>query len=184
MTRRELEEYRALRATIRERGTTRHWVVIAGFGLWAALGLGVAASSTAPFLTLLPLVVLSASFEVVFALHTGVERVGRYLQVFFESPGESARWEHLAMTHGAAFVGTGVDALFSPCYLAAVAINLLPALGWRPIAIDSALVALAHAALGVRIWSARRRASTQRARDLAQFQRIKTLEQPPTPGAD
>ena len=32
MTARELEEYRALRATIRERGTARVWIFVVGFG--------------------------------------------------------------------------------------------------------------------------------------------------------
>src|SRR5947208_14124487 len=37
MTARELEEYRALRATIRERGTARVWIFVVGFGLWGGL---------------------------------------------------------------------------------------------------------------------------------------------------
>ena len=41
-----------------------------------------------PEATLLPLLALAAVFEAVFALHTGVERVGRYIQVFYESRGE------------------------------------------------------------------------------------------------
>src|SRR5678815_4594103 len=58
MTLRELEEYRALRDTIRERGTARHWIVVVGFGLWAALTLAIVAFATLPVATLLPLLVL------------------------------------------------------------------------------------------------------------------------------
>ena len=58
--------------TIRERGTARHWVVIAGLGVWAALALASAVIAL-PALTLVPLLVLVASFEVIFTLHTGVE---------------------------------------------------------------------------------------------------------------
>ena len=43
-----------------------------------------------PLATLVPLLVLAAAFECVFALHVGIERVGRYLQVFYED-----RWEQL-----------------------------------------------------------------------------------------
>ena len=78
MTLRELEEYRALRDTIRERGTARHWIVVVGFGLWAALTLAIVAFATLPVATLLPLLVLVVVFEVIFAIHTGVERVGRW----------------------------------------------------------------------------------------------------------
>src|SRR3954470_4153172 len=77
MTSRELEEYRALRDTIRERGTARHWIVVVGFGLWGALALAVAVLAAPPVATLLPLLVLAVVFEAIFAIHTGVERVGR-----------------------------------------------------------------------------------------------------------
>ena len=39
MTDRDLEEYKALRATIRQRGTARTWVFGAGLAAWAALAL-------------------------------------------------------------------------------------------------------------------------------------------------
>ena len=77
MTSRELEEYRALRATIRERGTARVSIAVAGFAAWAALVLTTATLATFPVATLLPLLFLALVFEAVFALHTGVERIGR-----------------------------------------------------------------------------------------------------------
>ena len=43
----------------------------------------VASLAAIPVATLLPLVLLAACFEAIFALHTGVERIGRYLQVFY-----------------------------------------------------------------------------------------------------
>lgn len=79
MTPRDLEEYRALRSTIRERGTTRAWMLLAGFGLWAALTTATAALAALPIATLLPLLILAVAFETVFALHTGVERIGQYI---------------------------------------------------------------------------------------------------------
>ena len=42
-----------------------------------------------------PLLVLAGTFEAVFALHAGVERIGRYLQVFHDDT-----WEQTAMAFG------------------------------------------------------------------------------------
>src|SRR5678816_1455549 len=72
------DEYRALRATIRERGTARICLFGGGFVAWAGLTLATAALASTPVSTLLPLLVLSALFEAIYALHVGVERVGRY----------------------------------------------------------------------------------------------------------
>lgn len=173
MTSRELEEYRALRDTIRERGTARHWIVIVGFVSWAALTLLVAAFLDLPVATLIPLLVLVATFEVIFALHTGVERVGRYLQLFFEDDGER-RWEHVAMRYGRTFGGGGIDALFSPLFWTATIVNMIPALIVGPIAVEWAVVAVVHALFVVRILVARRQSARQRAVDLERFQKLKT----------
>ena len=101
MTPREVEEYRALRATIRERGTTRVWIALAGISAWAALTVATAAIAAFPVATLLPLLVLATAFEIVLALHVGVERIGRYLQVFYEdTPG----WETRIIRFGEAFI--------------------------------------------------------------------------------
>ena len=85
MTAREQDEYIALRATIRERGTARVCLFV---GRHRRLG-GARRSPRPrwrprPIATLLPLLVLASMFEAVFALHVGVERIGRYLQVFHE----------------------------------------------------------------------------------------------------
>ena len=69
MTPRELTEYRTLRDTIRQRGTTRLWVFLAGLAAWAALTLATAALAALPVATLLPLLILAAAFEAVFSLH-------------------------------------------------------------------------------------------------------------------
>lgn len=84
MTPREIEEYSALRATIRERGTARVWIFVAGLAAWAAAVIATASLASLPIATLLPLLLLAGVFEAVYALHTGVERVGRYIQVFYE----------------------------------------------------------------------------------------------------
>ena len=84
MTPREVEEYRALRATIRERGTARVWIFVAGLAAWAASAIATTALAAPPLATLLPLLVLAAGFEALVTVHIGVERIGRYVQVFLE----------------------------------------------------------------------------------------------------
>src|SRR5262249_48227793 len=96
-----VEEYRALRATIRERGTARVVITTFTFVAWAALVLTVQAVFPQPVSSLIPLLVLGAGFESVFSLHIGVERIGRYLQARYETPAEGApAWEHTAMQFG------------------------------------------------------------------------------------
>jgi hypothetical protein len=77
MTPREAAEYRALRATIRERGTARLWFVLVGFLGWAALHIASSGLVTPLVSWLVPLLILAITFEIVESLHTGVERVGR-----------------------------------------------------------------------------------------------------------
>jgi phosphoribosylcarboxyaminoimidazole (NCAIR) mutase len=54
MSTHQQEEYRALRATIRERGTAKIWVVVAGLIGWAALTTATAALASLPVATYLP----------------------------------------------------------------------------------------------------------------------------------
>jgi hypothetical protein len=175
MTPREVEEYRSLRDTIRERGTARHWIVVAGFATWALLAVTIVGLAAAPVITLLPLLLLEAVFEVVFAIHTGVERVGRYLQVFFEGneDEEVARWEHVAMAYGRSFPGGGIDALFSPIFCVAALLNFVPVMLSGPVAIDWAIVGAVHVLFIARVWSARNQAGRQRAVDLERFTKLR-----------
>ncbi|MGE0449413.1 MAG: hypothetical protein AB7Q29_07510 [Vicinamibacterales bacterium] len=170
MTPGDLEEYRALRATIRERGTARVWIAVAGLAAWSAIALASTVLAGTPAATLPPLLLLAVAFEAVFALHTGVERVGRYIQVFHE--GDGSAWEHAAMAYGRAFPGGGLDPLFCTFFWLAALLNLLPALSGQPLAADSWLVVLAHALFAFRIWRARRDAARQRAIDLDRFRRL------------
>ncbi len=163
------EEYAALRSTIRDRGTVRMILLPVTFGLWAAAAVGTTAAIQLPIAALVPLLVLAAGFESIYALHVNVERIGRYLQVFHEPNGG---WEHVAMTFGQRFPGRGPDALFSNLFVMATALNYLPvALGGTM----AELVAggLLHLVLAVHIGTARSRASHQRALDLERFEAIK-----------
>lgn len=181
MTPRELQEYDALRATIRERGTARHWILLAGLMGWATLSLAVCAWGTDPVEVLAPLVLLVATFEVVFALHTGVERVGRYIQVYFESETESAAWEHVAMAFGRQFGGGGMDALFSPLFWVATLCNLVPVALMEPAPAEWAVIGVLHLLVAGRVRTARAQAAGQRAQDLERFTTLKAARESTPP---
>lgn len=175
-------EYQALRATIRERGTARMVLVPIVFIGWAAAAIATAAVITVALSTLVPLVVLVAGFEAVFALHVNVERIGRYLQVFHERDGG---WEHVAMRLGARFPGTGPDPLFGRLFVLTVSVNFLPAAlgGTVP---ELVLVAALHLLFIYRIRVARSFAARQRDEDVARFEALheethkRTPPSPPT----
>lgn len=171
MTPRDLEEYKALRDTIRERGTTRAWTVLAGLIAWGGLTIATAALATLPVATLLPLLILATAFEVVFSLHTGVERIGRYIQVFFEEE-DSRGWEHTAMAYGRTFGGGG-DPLFANFFRIAAILNFIPAVFANPMPIEWGVVGSIHALFIVRVVLARRHAVRQRTIDLERLQQLK-----------
>jgi hypothetical protein len=168
------EEFAALRATVRERGTLRVALFAATIGGWALLLVVTqAGTSGLPAATLLPLLVLAAGFEAIFALHLNVERLGRYLQACYESPAEpgTPRWEGTAMAYGQLFPGSGSDPLFSVIFLAAALLNYLPvAIGGLPA--ELAALGVLHLAVPLRMLAARRRMARQRSEDLERFRRI------------
>lgn len=167
---RRQSEYEALRATIRERGTARMVLGPIIFMGWAAVAIATASVITVALSTLVPLMVLAAGFETVFALHANVERIGRYLQVFHE---EGAGWEHVAMEFGRRFPAGGPDPLFGRLFVIAVSVNFIPAaLGGTPI--ELGLLAILHVALVVRIRTARTWAARQRATDLEHFAALRS----------
>jgi hypothetical protein len=173
MTPREIEEYKALRATIRERGTARVWVFVAGLIAWGGLTVATASLAALPVATLLPLLVLAGTFEAVFQIHTGVERIGRYLQVFVENTEHDPGWEHRVMAYGRAFPGGGSDPIFTPYFLTAAIFNFVPVLLAGAVEIELAVVGAIHLLFAARLILARRHASQQRAIDFDRFQQIK-----------
>jgi hypothetical protein len=169
-------EYQALRATIRERGTVRLVLVPLIFIGWAATAVATTAVITVAVSTLVPLLVLVAGFEAVFALHVNVERIGRYVQVFHESDGG---WEHVAMDFGRRFPASGPDPLFGRLFVLATSMNFLPAaLGGNVF--ELGLLAILHLLFINRVRVARGFAATQRAQDLERFTALRsaTLEEP------
>jgi hypothetical protein len=189
MTGTDQEEYSALRATIRERGTARVCIFATGVAAWTAATIATAALASSPVASLLPLLLLACVFEAIFALHVGVERIGRYLQVFYETPvgdglkavrydkdsdgNRCPRWEHAAMAFGRPPGAASVDALFTVPFLLAAIFNTAPALLLNPVRTELIFVGGAHVLFALRLVVARTAAGRQRAIDLARFQQLK-----------
>lgn len=175
---RQQSEYEALRATIRERGTARMVLAPVVFIGWAAVAVATASVITVALSTLVPLMVLAAGFEGIFALHVNVERIGRYLQVFHEEDARGERgWEHVAMAFGRQVRGGGPDPLFGRLFAVAVSINYLPAaLGGTPI--ELGLLAVLHLVVLYRVRTARSWAARQRESDLQAFAALRAGETP------
>lgn len=165
-------EFAVLRQTISSRGTTRMALVPVTLIGWAALALTVMLLSALPVAVLLPLAVLVGGFEAIHALHVGAERIGRYLQVSYETDPDGPRWETTAMAVGPALPGGGIDPLFSAVFVGATVVNLLPALAPMPTPIELGTVLVLHAAFVFRVILARGAAARQRAVDLESFRAL------------
>jgi hypothetical protein len=165
-------EYEALRATIRERGTARLCALLAGVGLWGFLALRAYSGPTEGAALFVPFLILAATFEINFFIHTGVERIGRYIQVFHEDASGAAGWETTAMHFGARFPG-GTDPLFAVIFFLAALVNVVSAISNQSRQPEwIAVLAAAHLAFSYRIVNARKLAGSQRALDLERFQKL------------
>jgi hypothetical protein len=117
---------------------------------------------------------LASACEAVFALHIGVERVGRSIQVFHEAENDEAKWEHTAMSFGLPQGAAKTDALFVVPFLLAGIFNIMPALIAQPTPPELVFVGGAHALFGLRLFVARHAAATQRAIDLERVKQLKS----------
>ncbi len=167
-------EFTVLRQTIAARGTARIVLLPVTIVAWAVLALLLLLSPPLPVAALLPLAVLVAGFEAIHALHAGAERIGRYLQVFYEGDPDGPRWEHTAMAVGPALPGGGIDPLFTVVFVLVTVVNLLPALLPRPLPVELAVVGTLHAAFVLRVVRARGAAARQRAVELESFRALRT----------
>ena len=164
-------EYAAMRATIRERGTARMALLPLVFVGWAGTAVATAAVITVAVSTLVPLLVLVAGFEAIFALHLNVERIGRYLQVFHEPDDDG--WEHIAMAYGQRYPGSAPDPLSSRLFVLATSVNFLPAALGGEFFPEVVVLAVLHLLFVNRIRVARLFAARQRAEDLERFSSLK-----------
>jgi hypothetical protein len=174
-------EYRVLRDTIAARGSLRPVLALVGMVGWALILTAVLAWIPYPLATIIPLLVLLATFEVIRPLHFGAERIGRYLQVFYEEDSQldltlsdTPSWERVAMRLSAV-PGTGGHPLFVPVFFLATIVNTLPVLLAQPLAtpIEWAALGVPHLAFTIWLLIADRAMRTQRAAELEQFRRLR-----------
>lgn len=146
--------------------------VLAGLAVWAIVLLAASITEMEAIVSFMPLLVLAATYETSFFIHTGVERVGRYLQVFYEEAAGTPLWETTAMNYGASFKG-GADPLFGALFHIAIATNFVVSVATlernAPVI---ALLLAAHLCAAYRIVVTKRAASTQRALDLERFRNL------------
>ena len=139
---------------------------------WAGTAVATAAVITVAISTLVPLLILVAGFEAIFALHVSVERIGRYLQVFHEGDADPA-WEHVTYRYTQKFHAGGFDPLFGRLFVLATSVNFLPAaLGWENM-VELVVLAALHLVFINRVRLARAFAASQRAEDLERFQGLR-----------
>jgi hypothetical protein len=172
-------EFAALRETIRSRGGARPIVFLAGLVAWAALLVGILVLLANPIASVMPLLVLLGTFETVRSLHLGVERIGRYVQVFFEeqpsgsAPTGAPAWEHTAMVFGPRIPGAGVHPFFLPLFILATTVNLLAVWLPGPLMVEAGPLLVPHLAFVIWMLYCDRGMRKQRTSELARFREIR-----------
>ncbi|MBI4264415.1 MAG: hypothetical protein HY657_08565 [Acidobacteria bacterium] len=174
-------EFAVLRQTIAWRGTTRMVLVPVTLIGWAGLSVILLLYGNAPVAALFPLAVLAGGFEAIHALHVGTERIGRYLQVYYETDREGPRWETTALAVGPALPGGGIDPLFSVVFAASGVLNLIPAWVPQPTTLELGVLGTLHVAFLFRVVRARGAASRQRALELESFKALRLRERADAP---
>jgi len=165
-------EYTVLRHTIASRGTARITLLPVTLIGWALVAGTLAVLGNNPAMSLFSLAILAGGFEAIHALHVGVERIGRYIQVFYEGTGDVPRWETTAMSIGPALPGGGVDPLFTVIFALVTLLNLMAAIVPSPTRLELAVIGLMHGAFLLRLVRGRRAASRQRAVDLESYRAV------------
>jgi len=183
-------EFSVLRQTIAARGTARMILFPVTILGWASLALVVSLFNEAPLAVLFPLAVLVGGFEAIHALHVGVERIGRYLQVYYEHVDAGPRWETTVTAVGPALPGGGIDPLFTLVFACASFVNIVPALGnivfqsaanaAGPTRTELGVIGVLHLAFIIRVVRARGAAARQRAVELESYRAIHTQIPGPT----
>ncbi len=178
MLRHGRSEYLVLRRTIAQRGALRPILLVSGIGAWAATLTAVLVALPYPVAAIIPLLVLAATFEAIRPLHFGAERIGRYLQVFYEEAGDPGRplrdspsWERVAM-HFGKVPGAGGHPLFVPIFFLATVVNTLAVIIPGPVPIEMAMMAVPHLAFLAWLLAAHRAMTTQRQIELDQMRTL------------
>jgi hypothetical protein len=137
-----------------------------------------------PVAAAIPLIALVVTFQVIRPLHFGAERIGRYVQVFYEEDGNPERplsdtpsWERVAMRFGAV-PGVGGHPLFVPAFFMATAVNYLAVILPRPVMIEMAAMAVPHLAFLAWLVAADRAMRRQREIELRRMRELHRQGQP------
>jgi hypothetical protein len=172
-------EYVILRRTIAQRGALRPVILTVGIALWALVLTAVIAWVPYPAAAAIPLLVIAATFEAIRPLHFGAERIGRYLQVFYEEDAEPNRplrdtpsWERVAMSFGTV-PGVGGHPLFVPIFLLATLTNYLAVMVPGPLPIEMGVMAVPHVAAIAWFLAAHVAMKKQRDVELARLRELK-----------
>ncbi len=153
-------------------------VALAGLSAWAVVLVAVLAWLANPLASVVPLVVLLATFEALRTLHLGVERIGRYLQVFYEETADAGAptgppaWEHTAMQMGPTIPGAGGHPYFLPVLFVAATVNFLAVLFPGPVRVEIVALAMPHLAFLAWMLYCDRGMRKQRAAELARFREL------------
>ncbi|MGE3276278.1 MAG: hypothetical protein AB7O67_14285 [Vicinamibacterales bacterium] len=169
-------EYRTLRETIAARGTLRPVLLVAGLSAWALTLTALLALVANPVTAAVPLVLLVATFEAIRGLSAGVERIGRYIEVFHEPEGPPTAppaWERAAMRLGPALPGAGGHPLFVLLFGAATAVNYLAVLLPGPLPVEAWTMAIPHAAFIAWLVVADRAARRQRLHERDRYREMR-----------
>jgi len=172
-------EFMVLRQTIAMRGTVRMALLPITVIGWTSVTVALlrgGAQTLSPLFCLISLSVLIGGFEAIHALNVGVERIGRYLQVYYEGTQEGPTWETTAMAVGPGLPGGGIDPLFTVVFAALTALNLVLAVPELQSFRTYGVVLPLHAIFWVRMVRARGAAARQRAVDLETFKAIKATQ--------
>lgn len=168
-------EFTVLRQTIAARGTVRMILLPVTVIGWTSITAALLQGLTVPgLLPLVPLSVLIAGFEAIHALNVGVERIGRYLQVYYEGRVDGPMWETTAMSVGPGLPGGGIDPLFAVVFIAASALNLALAAPELRTMTEIVTIVPVHAIFWIRVIRARGAAARQRAVDLETYRAVKS----------
>ncbi len=166
-------EFGVLRQTIAWRGTARMVLVPLTLIAWTALSLVVLLFADVPVAALFTLVVLAGGFEAVHALHVGVERIGRFLQVFYEGAPDGPRWETSVTAVGPGLPGGGIDPLFTFVFAVAAFLNMLLVLLPGPSRLELGIIGVLHVGFVLRLVRARGASARQRAVELESFKAVR-----------
>jgi hypothetical protein len=177
-------EFMVLRQTIATRGTVRMAllpVTVIGWTSVTVALLGHGPGANPALVSLVPLTVLIGGFEAIHALNVGVERIGRYLQVYYEGQGQTDAplWETTAMAVGPGLPGGGIDPLFTVVFAFLAGLNLAVVFTDLQATRDYVIVLPVHAIFWIRIIRARGAAARQRAVDLETFRAVKSGQDHP-----